>query len=228
MRSDVINDLVDAYIPLNSLEDQWDIEGLQNTLLDDFKVDAPINKWIDSDHTTQSLQIKEKINAIFTEKYQERQNQLGREVLAQFEKSIILQTMDNHWREHLSAMDYLRQGIHLRGYAQKDPKQEYKRESFDLFSSMLDTLKYDIIKLHSSVEISTEDDVNQVEAQRRAEAALKLQLIHEENEDSLSQESYDDNMTTTFKREDRKVGRNDPCLCGSGKKFKHCHGSLQI
>jgi len=227
MRSDVISNLVDLYIPPQSLEDQWDIQGLTQTLAEDFKVHAPVQQWIDHDHAIQSDQIKDKINAICHQTYQEREQRLGRDILAQFEKSVILQTMDSHWREHLAAMDYLRQGIHLRGYAQKDPKQEYKRESFNLFSSMLDALKYDIIKLHSSVDISTEEDVNMVEAQRRSETASKLQLIHDED-DSLSQDTYDDNVVTTFKRDERKVGRNDPCLCGSGKKFKNCHGSLQI
>ncbi|MDP3704475.1 MAG: preprotein translocase subunit SecA [Legionellaceae bacterium] len=229
MRNDVMESLVDTYIPPQSLEDQWDIAGLTQVLADDFKVQAPIKQWIDEDHSIQSEQIKEKINTICHQIYQEKEQRLGRDVLGQFEKSVILQTMDSHWREHLAAMDYLRQGIHLRGYAQKDPKQEYKRESFNLFSSMLDGLKYDIIKLHSSVEISTEDDVSMVEAQRRSESALKLKLIHEEEDDeSLSQDSYNEGSVTTFKREERKVGRNDPCLCGSGRKFKNCHGSLQI
>ena len=143
-------------------------------------------------------------------------------MLAQFEKSVILQCMDNHWREHLAAMDYLRQGIHLRGYAQKDPKQEYKREAFTLFTSMLDHLKYDIIKLLSSVEIKTEEDVGAIEQQRRSEQAQKMQYIHEDNSQAVELQS----SVTTFKRNEKKVGRNDVCPCGSGKKFKACHGSL--
>ncbi len=227
MRSEVIEQLVDSYIPVQSLEDQWDVAALTHVLAEDFKVIAPVQHWIDEDHHTQAQQIKEKISEIFKLKYQAREQQLGRDVLAQFEKSVILQTLDNHWREHLAAMDYLRQGIHLRGYAQKDPKQEYKREAFNLFSSMLDALKYDIIKLHSSVEITTEEDVDIMEEQRRAETVTKLKMIHEENELDISPDTYDDKIVTTFKRDARKVGRNDPCVCGSGKKYKNCHGSLQ-
>lgn len=135
---------------------------------------------------------------------------------------MILQTMDNHWREHLASMDYLRQGIHLRGYAQKDPKQEYKREAFSLFKTMLDHLKYDVIRLLTSVEVQSEADVNAVEEQRRAEQAHKMQFLHHDDSNDITTEASD----MTFKRSERKIGRNDACPCGSGKKFKNCHGSL--
>ena len=223
MRNDVMNALVDGYIPPQSLEDQWDISALMQVLADDFKLKAPIQQWIDEDHEIQPEQIKEKINSLSQTQYQAKEQHIGREMFAQFEKSVILQTMDNHWREHLSAMDHLRQGIHLRGYAQKDPKQEFKREAFTLFSSMLDNLKYDIVKLISSVEISTEDDVSALEEQRRLDQSYNMQYIHDENE---PQESSPNNITTTFQRDEKKVGRNDPCWCGTGKKYKNCHGSL--
>ncbi len=223
MREDVIAELVNSYIPPDSLEDQWDISALSDALADDFKLKAPLKKWLDDDHTIQPAVIKEKIISLCVSQYQEKGQQIGRDVLAQFEKSVILQTMDNHWREHLAAMDYLRQGIHLRGYAQKDPKQEYKREAFTLFSTMLDNLKYDIIRLLASVEIKTEDDVDAIEDQRRAEQVQKMQYIHADDSLALSE---DDGVTTTFKRNEKKVGRNDPCPCGSGKKYKNCHGSL--
>ena len=221
MREEVLSGLVDTYIPEASLEDQWDIVTLTQVLADDFNLKAPVKHWIDEDHTIQSDQIKDKIIALGVAQYKEKEDQIGREVLAQFEKSVILQTMDNHWREHLAAMDYLRQGIHLRGYAQKDPKQEYKREAFTLFSSMLDNLKYDVIRLLGSVEVKTEEDVGAVEEQRRAEQLTKVQYIHAD-EAKLD----DDNVVTTFKRDEKKVGRNDPCTCGSGKKFKSCHGRI--
>ena len=221
MREEVLGTLVDTYIPAESLEDQWDIATLTQVLADDFNLKAPIKHWIDHDLTIQSSQIKEKIIALGVSQYKEKEEQIGREVLAQFEKSVILQSMDNHWREHLAAMDYLRQGIHLRGYAQKDPKQEYKREAFTLFSGMLDNLKYDIIRLLGSVEVKTENDVGAVEEQRRAEQTKKMQYIHAD-EAKLD----DENVVTTFKRDEKKVGRNDPCTCGSGKKFKSCHGRL--
>ncbi len=146
----------------------------------------------------------------------------GREVISQFEKSVILQTMDNHWREHLASMDYLRQGIHLRGYAQKDPKQEYKREAFSLFKTMLEQLKYDVIRILTSVEVQSEADVNAVEEQRRSEQAHKMQFLHANDNHDANKEAVD----ITFKRSEPKIGRNDPCSCGSGKKFKNCHGSL--
>jgi preprotein translocase subunit SecA len=230
MRADVIESLVDSFIPQQSLEDQWDAEGLTQALSEDFRVDAPVKKWIDSDSAIQSEQIKKLITEAFIKIYQEKEQRLGREVLAQFEKSIILQTLDNQWREHLSSMDYLRQGIHLRGYAQKDPKQEYKRESFSLFSSMLDELKYDIIKFHSSLEISTEDDIDELENHRRSESSKNLNMIHEEKDDPLAtgDENEDDDTVVPFKRREKKVGRNEPCHCGSGRKYKSCHGSLNI
>ncbi len=224
MREDVLTSLIDSYIPPESLEDQWDIAALTQTLADDFKLKLPIQAWVDEDHGIQPQQIKEKIIREAHDQYRKKENQIGREVLAQFEKSVILQTLDNHWREHLAAMDYLRQGIHLRGYAQKDPKQEYKREAFGLFSSMLDNLKYDIIRLLSSVEIQNEADISLVEEQRRAEQVQKMQFIHE-SEDELAA-ANEDTTVTPFKRPERKVGRNDPCPCGSTKKFKNCHGSL--
>lgn len=224
MREDVVNNLVNSCIPPQSLEDQWNIQALSNSLNEDFRIQADIQEWIDKDHAIQPEQIKEKIIAIFNKVYQEQEEKLGREVLAQFEKSVILQTLDNHWREHLSAMEYLRQGIHLRGYAQKDPRQEYKRESFDLFTNMLENLKYEIIKFHSSVEIANEEDVNLVEEQRRADAELNVSLIH--NEETTFENTNDDNNVVQFKRSGRKVGRNDPCSCGSGKKFKNCHGTI--
>ena len=225
MREEVITGLVDAYIPQQSLEDQWDIEGLTRVLADDFKLIAPIQEWIDTDHLIQPEQVKEKIMHLCAEKQQEKEQGIGREMFAQFEKSVILQSMDNHWREHLAAMDHLRQGIHLRGYAQKDPKQEFKREAFTLFSSMLENLKYDIIKLLLSVEISTQEDINAVEEQRRAETANKLHLVHDAQE-SLSDGYRNEHATASFKRDEKKIGRNDVCSCGSGKKYKHCHGAL--
>lgn len=222
MREDVMSALVEGYIPPESLEDQWEISALMQVLADDFKLKVPVKQWVDNDHAIAPAQIREKILELSTTQYREKEQQIGREVLAQFEKSVILQTMDNHWREHLAAMDHLRQGIHLRGYAQKDPKQEYKREAFTLFSTMLDNLKYDIIRMLGSVEIKTEEDVGAIEEQRRAEQAQKMQFIHADDTQAIT----DENIVTTFKRNEQKVGRNDTCPCGSGKKYKNCHGSL--
>lgn len=223
MRYDVITAVVDNYIPPQTLEEQWDVVGLTQVLADDFKLKAPIKHWIEVEHTIQPDEIKERINSLSQEQYQAKEQTVGRELFGQFEKSVILQAMDSHWREHLSAMDHLRQGIHLRGYAQKDPKQEFKREAFVLFSSMLDNLKYDIIKLVLSVEISTQDDVAVLEEQRQLESAHSMQFIHEGSD---LQDSSDNSVVTTFQRDTKKVGRNDPCWCGSEKKYKNCHGSI--
>jgi len=224
MREDVISRLVAVYIPLHSLEDQWDIPNLTKLLNEDFRVSADIKNWIDADHSISPEEIKNKILNIFETIYASKEERLGREILSQFEKSIILQCMDNHWREHLSAMEYLRQGIHLRGYAQKDPRQEYKRESFELFTNMLHELKYDIIKFHSSVEMASQEDINLVEEQRKAESDLNLTLNH--NIDSSFGDTNSEDQIVQFKRTTKKIGRNDLCNCGSGKKYKNCHGVI--
>lgn len=218
MFEEVLSSTVDAYIPLQSMEDQWDISGLMKVLTDDFKIKADINLWVEADHAILPEQIKEKIIQLAIDCYNEKDQRIGREVLSQFEKSIILQTIDNHWREHLAAMDSLRQGIHLRGYAQKDPKQEYKREAFELFADMLEQVKYEILRMLLSVEVSTEEDVSAVEAQRRAEQAQHVQYIHsDDTEGGIDAQQHEPQ---------RKIGRNDPCPCGSSKKYKACHGRL--
>ncbi len=220
MREEVISNLVDTYIPPQSLEDQWDPKALSDVLNEEFLFKIPVLKWIEEDHHIQPEQIKERILNYAKDQYDQKVQQAGRPVMSQFEKSVILQTLDNQWREHLAAMDQLRQGIHLRGYAQKDPKQEYKKEAFSLFTSMLDNLKYDVIRLISSVEIQTEADVNAVEEQRRAEQVSKMNLTH------ASSDEEEQDQASTFRRQEKKIGRNDPCPCGSGKKFKSCHGTL--
>lgn len=225
MQASVLNSLVDTYMPPQTLEDQWDIPQLERILTDEFKLIAPVHTWIESDHTLQSEQIKEKINALALSTYDKKEQQIGRESMAQFEKSVILQTLDNHWREHLAAMDHLRQGIHLRGYAQKDPKQEYKREAFTLFTTLLDDLKFEIIKLLLSVEVRTDEEVAAMEAQRRAEQFHDMQFLHE-NGDNYERNDGLTDAHASFKRMEGKVGRNEPCPCGSGKKFKQCHGAL--
>lgn len=222
MREEVISNLVDTYIPPQSLEDQWDVKALNDILNEEFQLKIPVLQWVEEDHHIQPEEIKERILAQAVAHYDDKVKKAGRPVMSQFEKSVILQTLDNQWREHLAAMDQLRQGIHLRGYAQKDPKQEYKKEAFTLFTSMLDNLKYDVIRLISSVEIQTEDDVNAVEEQRRAEQVSKMNLNHGD----LANEDEGASPSQPYKRQEKKVGRNDPCPCGSGKKYKSCHGMI--
>ncbi|MBA4695875.1 MAG: preprotein translocase subunit SecA [Legionella sp.] len=225
MQQDVLEALVNRYIPPESLEDQWDLKGLADTLQEDFQIKVNIKQWIEADHQLQPEEIRQRIMQSLQERYQEKVALIGREGLANFEKSVILQTLDTHWRDHLATMDYLRQGIHLRGYAQKDPKQEYKREAFTLFSSMLETLKYDIIRLLSSIEVQTNEDVDIIDAQRRMDQSQSQQFIHPS---ASNVHSLDTSSEITFgaQREEKKVGRNEPCPCGSGKKYKVCHGSL--
>ena len=220
MREEVIAGLVDTYIPPQSLEDQWDPKALGEVLADEFKIKMDVAEWIDKDHTIQPDQIKDRVLEQVNSHYGEKVDKTTREIMSQFEKSVILQTLDSHWREHLASMDQLRQGIHLRGYAQKDPKQEYKREAFTLFTLMLDTLKYEVSKIILSVEIQSQEDAQAVEEQRRAEQIHNVSLTHE------SAAETDESADLTIRRLEKKIGRNDACPCGSGKKYKSCHGSL--
>jgi preprotein translocase subunit SecA len=228
MITHVMETLIDTHMPPNTLEDQWDIDALNTLLTETFKLDISLKAWLEADHNIQPEQIKTRVVKLAKEQYAAKEAILGREMLSQFEKSIMLQSMDQHWREHLAAMDYLRQGIHLRGYAQKDPKQEYKREAFELFTGLLNTLKFEIVRLLLSVEINDSEDVDAVEEQRRAEHdATTLRLIRTEEEGDASENTPDEPKTTaTFRRDPQKVGRNDPCPCGSNKKYKLCHGKL--
>lgn len=222
MREEVLSKQIDIYIPPQSLEDQWDPLALTQTLADDFKINAPVNEWVEQDHHIQPDEIKDRIIALCEQNYQEKEARATREVMASFEKSLVLQVLDNQWRDHLASMDHLRQGIHLRGYAQKDPKQEYKKEAFTLFSLMLDNMKYEIVRLIASVEIQSNEDVHAIEEQRRSEKMQNIQYLHSESE-SMEEDQEDG---SPIRRMEKKVGRNDPCPCGSGKKYKACHGKL--
>lgn len=222
MREEVISSLFDNYMPAQSLEEEWDIDALTQVLDSEFQIAAPVKDWIEADHSIQPEEVRERVIELASKHYEEKEAQVGREVMAQFEKSVILQTLDNQWREHLATMDHLRQGIHLRGYAQKDPKQEYKREAFNLFTSMLDSMKYDIIRLLSSVELQSAEDVDAVEEQRRSEKIVNMQYAHPQQMDG----ELDEDASQPYIRQGKKVGRNEPCPCGSGKKYKACHGKL--
>lgn len=223
---DVINTTIDEYIPPQSLEEQWNVPGLENQLKQDFLLDLPLQTWLkDSDCTEEDLRQKI-INAAETA-YTKKENLVGSSTLRQIEKTLMLQTLDMLWKDHLAAMDHLRQGIHLRGYAQKNPKQEYKRESFELFAALLDQLKYHVISLLSCLQIQTPEDAERLEQQRRQQMPQFIALQHP---DSLSPESDLVNpekpQGITTQRNFNKTGRNEPCPCGSGKKYKHCHGQL--
>ncbi|MCX8670597.1 preprotein translocase subunit SecA [Gilliamella sp. B2865] len=228
IHGDVFTTVIDQYIPPQSIEEMWDIPGLEAALKSDFDLDLPIAKWLDEEQNLHEETLRERIIQLAQNKYLEKENIAGSEAFRQFEKSVMLQTLDTLWKEHLAAMDYLRQGIHLRGYAQKDPKQEYKRESFNMFASMLDTLKYDVIGILSRVQIRSQEEVEEAERQRQAEVE-KLMAKQQANHESIGGMGNDEqsaNSQQAVVRAQAKVGRNDPCPCGSGKKYKHCHGAV--
>jgi len=237
IRPDVVSGMVDAYIPPQTIESLWKVAELEAALKKDFGVELPLQKMLDEDNGLDEKGIRARVTEAVKAAYDEKKARVGAPVLEHFEKAIMLQVIDQFWREHLAAMDYLRQGIHLRGYAQKDPKQEYKREAFGMFNDMLGRFKNEVISILARVQIQTEAEVEQIEAQRRAAAELvehKMQLQHAAAQDVLHAEPavpppLAPSPTTkpeTFQRELPKVGRNDACPCGSGKKYKHCHGQL--
>ncbi|MFM5093774.1 preprotein translocase subunit SecA [Aeromonas rivipollensis] len=227
IRDDVYGSVIDEYIPPQSLEEMWDVPGLEARLKSDFALDLPLQQWLAEDDKLYEEKLRERILEEATKLYAHKQELVGVDVLRNFEKAVMLQTLDGLWKEHLAAMDHLRQGIHLRGYAQKNPKQEYKRESFDLFTQMLETLKRDVVSILSRVQVQ-ERDVEAMEEQQRQQAeAAPRTYTHAAAENQLAdEETQADAAPVTFVRDEQKVGRNDPCPCGSGKKYKHCHGQL--
>ncbi|MFA7826448.1 preprotein translocase subunit SecA [Aeromonas dhakensis] len=226
IRDDVYGAIIDEYIPPQSLEEMWDVPGLEARLKSDFALDLPLQQWLAEDDKLYEEKLRERILDEATKLYTHKEELVGKEVLRNFEKAVMLQTLDGLWKEHLAAMDHLRQGIHLRGYAQKNPKQEYKRESFDLFTQMLETLKRDVVSILSRVQVQ-ERDVEAMEEQQRQQAeAAPRTYTHATADNQLADEEQAEAGPVTFVRDEQKVGRNDPCPCGSGKKYKHCHGQL--
>jgi len=232
--SDVINGVINDYIPPKSVEEQWNIAGLMETLEKEFALKLEIQGWLERDDTLHEEPLRQKIVDAFMASYQAKEQQTGTEVMHQFEKAVLLQVLDNLWREHLANMDYLRQGIHLRGYAQVNPKQEYKREAFEMFATMLDRLKYEVVGILAKVQVRTQEDVAAVEEQRRRARAMQFQhaeapsvsFAEAAGEAQAQNQPQQTAPVTTFVREGRKVGRNEPCPCGSGLKYKQCHGRL--
>ncbi|WP_300633184.1 preprotein translocase subunit SecA [Pseudomonas sp.] len=232
-RQDVLNATVSAHIPPQSLPEQWDVAGLEAALKSDFGVDLPVQQWLDEDDHLYEETLREKLMAELLAAYNEKEEQASAEALRTFEKQIVLRVLDDLWKDHLSTMDHLRHGIHLRGYAQKNPKQEYKRESFTLFSELLDSIKRDSIRVLSHVQVRREDPIEE-EARLRQEAealAARMQFQHDEapglDAPEVLGEEVDVALAQTPVRNDQKLGRNELCWCGSGKKFKHCHGQIE-
>ncbi|MEH8019093.1 preprotein translocase subunit SecA [Rheinheimera muenzenbergensis] len=225
IRADVVDNVISEYIPPQSLDEMWDVPGLEQRLKADYALNLPIAQWLADDKKLFEEKLRERIVLEVDNAYQQKEQMVGPQVLRQFEKAIMLQSLDTHWKEHLAAMDHLRQGINLRGYAQKNPKQEYKREAFELFSAMLENLKTDVIGVLSRVQVRAAEDVEAVEEQRRKADAVPHNYQHAEAE-HVGGDVPDDLPRGPVFREQDKVGRNDPCPCGSGKKYKQCHGKL--
>ncbi len=234
IRYQVVDNLMNQFIPPQSLEEQWDIPGLESQLEKDFNLHLPLREWLEKEENLHEENLRERIQKNIKDTYQQKEMQVEPSVLRQFEKAVMLQTLDTLWREHLAAMDYLRQGIHLRGYAQKNPKQEYKRESFELFVELLGRINYQVVSLLSRFEVREEKDVAAMESKRRETANFQMQYEHAEvgalgaeadgEGEQVSRESA--TILPFGIRDEHKVGRNASCPCGSGKKYKHCHGSL--
>jgi preprotein translocase subunit SecA len=226
LRAGVFAQLVRTHVPAESVEEQWDLGGLNAILRDDWGLDAPVQEWAAADPNLNDEDILGRVAGIATSTYQAKVETVGRENWTTFERSVMLQSIDQHWREHLAALDHLRQGIHLRGYAQKNPKQEYKREAFELFQTFLENVKHDVTKTLMTVRVRSREEVEAAEAQARKEAEemeARMQLQH-----ALANAEPNEPVEALapFKRFAQKVGRNDPCPCGSGKKYKQCHGKL--
>ncbi len=232
IRYDVVNEVIDTYIPPQSLEEQWDVAGLEEALENEFSQRMPIAEWLEQDDTLHEETLRKRVLEEIEQAYAEKEAQVGTEVIRHFEKAAMLQVLDGLWKEHLAAMDYLRQSIGLRGYAQKNPKQEFKRESFEMFTQLLDRIKLEVVKILSRVQIRAEEDVEAIEAQRRSQMP-PMQFQHAEAEamaagadgQRLAQGERNE-PDEPFVREGRKIGRNEPCPCGSGKKYKQCHGKV--
>jgi preprotein translocase subunit SecA len=247
IREEVVEDLVNQYIPPGSLEEQWDAEGLKAAFESDFSINLDIPAWIQEDARMNEDQIRERCVDEMQKAYEEKVESIGAPLMRLVEKEVMLKQLDFHWKEHLAAMDYLRQGVGLRSYAQKNPKQEYKREAFEMFGEMLEQVKHDTISILSRVRIQSEQDVQRMEEERRMAKALAFK------HDEMSALGQSQPRTVggkptpgpigqpqgpggpggsggpapePFVRSGRKIGRNEPCPCGSGKKYKQCHGKL--
>jgi preprotein translocase subunit SecA len=222
-----IEDAAKVHVPPETVEEQWDVGGLATTLAAEYQLQLPIADWISNDSEMTDETLRERVVESALAAWQAREAQYGAELMRQIERSLMLQFLDHHWREHLSSLDHLRQGIHLRGYAQKNPKQEYKREAFELFSDMLDRIKQDVVKLVLTVQLRSEQDLQAVEEQ---ESVSNVKYQHAGYDEALASPAEQGDVAVAtappFTRVGEKVGRNDPCPCGSGKKYKHCHGKF--
>ena len=237
IREEVVENTIDGFIPPQSLEEQWDVPGLEKALETEFAVKLPIEEWLEQDDNLHEESLRKQIHEAVAGAYAAKEEMVGPDAMRVFEKQVMLQILDTLWKEHLQTMDHLRQGIHLRGYAQKNPKQEYKREAFQLFQELLDNIKQDVVRILSHVQVRQPEEVEAMEQQRR-EQAERQQMNYQHEETSAMGEGAgagsqqpetaqnEAGAEQPFTRETPKVGRNEPCPCGSGKKYKQCHGKL--
>lgn len=225
MLSDVTEETVEQFIAPGSFVEEWAIEPLEAEFQRAFHATLPIKDWLAADDQLNEEGLREKIKEVMKNSYENKWSSVNADVMRHIEKAVLLQQLDQHWKEHLATMDYLRQGIHLRGYAQKNPKQEYKREAFELFGIMLKSLRYDIISNLMQIEVPNEVELNAIEEPQRN--VLNNSNVHYVHDDPNAKESSEENKTLPFSRSDRKIGRNDACPCGSGRKFKQCHGVVR-
>jgi preprotein translocase subunit SecA len=227
LRESTLTDVVRTYVPAESVEEQWDLDALEKTLRDEWQLEVPVKAHVEKSHAITDDEIVEMVVKAGHETFAAKLAIVGAEQFLPFERMILLQQIDQHWREHLAALDYLRQGIHLRGYAQKNPKQEYKREAFELFSQLLDVVKMDVTRILMTVRVQTQEQVAQAaEAiEERAEAISNVTYTHPNEDGSVSQDP-DAAALARLASGFPPVGRNDACPCGSGKKYKQCHGKL--
>jgi preprotein translocase subunit SecA len=229
IRESVLGDLFNLYIPPQSVEEQWDVVGLEKALAAEYQLHFPVREWLEEESGLHEENLFQRIIDLASDHYQTKVVQVGADIMHHYERVVMLQILDSHWREHLAGLDHLRQGIHLRGYAQKNPKQEYKREAFELFTTMLEEVKREVTKILLTVQIKNEQQVEAVTDTLRSPE--NIQLHHEAYEEALAEDNgyikTEDDKTQPFVRQNDKVGRNQPCPCGSGKKYKQCHGKIK-
>jgi preprotein translocase subunit SecA len=248
LRVEVVASLVAQHIPAESIEDHWNLPALAEAMQRDFGIAVDPKAWLDADKTRGPKELEAHLVEVLAKAYADKEAMVGAPDLRRIERTLMLQMVDSHWREHLAAMDYMRQGIFLRSYAQKNPKQEYKREAFEMFSAMLDRIKFDTVTLLARMQVRSESDIEREEQERQARLARLMQFQHAapppvalDTDPAVAAAGSgagpgaaaelppppEPAVVTPFHRTERKVGRNEPCPCGSGKKYKHCHGQLQ-
>ncbi|SFM49544.1 protein translocase subunit secA [Ectothiorhodospira mobilis] len=236
---DVVDGVFASHVPPGSVEEQWDVQGLTQTLEKDFALQADVAAWLEADDDLHEESLRERLRERFKQALKDKESVVGPEMMRRIEKDVMLQVLDSHWKEHLVAMDYLRQGIGLRGYAQRNPKQEYKREAFAMFESLLERVKHDVISMLMRLQVHSAEDAAALETQGRSARPQEMEFQHAEPQAALSQQAQEEapegartgeeagEPERPYRREGPKLGRNDPCWCGSGKKYKHCHGRLE-